>query len=216
MAVAPPPRAVSACRRTVEDSVVLDSLPRRCGVDVRSSWKILCACGGCAILMFTAGCGTKPAAATASAAASPSAGVSAYLTCLRQHGATVPTARPTARPSARPSGPRPSGGPGGGFAANPTMRKAMTACASLRPKGGFGRGFGGQVGAALTAFRTCMAAHGETVPTTRPSPRPTARPTGDARFLNGLDPTNPKVAAALKACASKIPAFPRPGASATP
>ncbi len=164
--------------------------------------------------MLTAGCGTKPAAASASASASasPSAGISAYLTCLRQHGANVPTVRPTARPSARPSGPRPSGG----FAANPEFRKAMTACASLRPKGGFGRGFGGQLGTALMAFRTCMAAHGETIPTTRPSPMPTARPTGDARFLNGLNPTDPKVGAALKACASKIPAFPRPGASASP
>jgi hypothetical protein len=45
---------------------------------------------------------------------------------------------------------------------------------------------------------------------------PTARPAGDARFLNGLNPTDPKVAAALKACASKLPAFPRPGAPASP
>ena len=120
---------------------MLARLLRRRGVDVRLSCKILCACGGCAILLFTSGCGTKPAAASASApaSASPGAGVSAYLTCLRQHGASVPTARPTARPSARPSGPRPSGGPGG-FAANPAFRKAMTACASLRPKGGFGAG----------------------------------------------------------------------------
>lgn len=66
------------------------------------------------------------------------------------------------------------------------------------------------------AFRSCMSAHGEPVPATRPSPRPTARPGGDAHFLNGLNPSNPKVAAALKACAAKIPAFPRPGGSAGP
>ena len=191
---------------------MLDRLLRRPLAHVRNPGKILIACGGCAVLLLTAGCGAKPAAAaaSASASASPSAGMTAYLACLRQHGANVPTARPTARPSARPSG------GAGGFAANPQVRKAMTACASLRPKGGFGRGRGGQFGAALMAFRTCMSAHGEPVPATRPSPRPTARPTGDARFLNGLDPTNPKVAAALKACAAKIPALPRPGASATP
>jgi hypothetical protein len=194
----------------VEDSVVLDRLLRRPLAHARIPGKILIACGGCAVLLLTAGCGTKPAAASASASASPSGGVSAYLACLRQHGANVPSARPTARPSARPSG------GAGGFAANPQFRQAMTACASLRPKGGFGRGRGGQLGAALMAFRTCMSAHGEPVPATRPSPMPTARPAGDARFLNGLDPTNPKVAAALKACASKLPAFPRPGASATP
>ena len=215
MAAAPPALRGAGLPEPVEDSVVLARLLRRCGVDVRLSGRILCACGGCAILLLTAGCGTKPAAASASASASPSAGISAYLTCLRQHGANVPTARPTARPSARPSGPRPSGGPGA-FAANPAFSKAMTACASLRPKRGFGRGPGGQFGAALMAFRTCMAAHGETIPATRPSPMPTARPAGDARFLNGLNPTDPKVAAALKACASKIPAFPRPGASASP
>jgi hypothetical protein len=187
-------------------------LLRRPLAHARIPGKILIACGGCAVLLLTAGCGTKPAAAaaSASASASPSGGVSAYLACLRQHGANVPSARPTARPSARPSG------GAGGFAANPQFRQAMTACASLRPKGGFGRGRGGQLGAALMAFRTCMSAHGEPVPATRPSPMPTARPAGDARFLNGLDPTNPKVAAALKACASKLPAFPRLGASATP
>jgi hypothetical protein len=200
---------VPACRRTLEDSVVLDRLLCRPLAHARIPGKILIACGACALLLLTAGCGAKPAAASASASASPS-GASAYLACLRQHGANVPTARPTARPSARPSG------GAGGFAANSQFRKAMTACASLRPKGGFGRGPGGQFGAALMAFRTCMSAHGEPVPSTRPSPQPTARPTGAARFLNGLDPSNPKVAAALKACAAKIPAFPRPGVSATP
>ena len=189
---------------------MLDRLLRRPLAHARIPGQILIACGGCAVLLLTAGCGTKSAAASASASASPKGGASAYLACLRQHGASVPTARPTARPSARPSG------GAGGFAASPQFRQAMTACASLRPKGGFGRGPGGQFGTALMAFRTCMSAHGEPVPATRPSPRPTARPTGDARFLNGLDPSNPKVAAALKACAAKIAAFPRPGSSASP
>jgi hypothetical protein len=96
------------------------------------------------------------------------------------------------------------------------MLKARQACASLRPAGGFGFG-GGRFGTAFQAFRTCMAAHGETIPTTRPSPPPTSPPASGApradRFLNGLNPNNPKVASALKACQSKLPTFPGPSGS---
>ena len=89
------------------------------------------------------------------------------------------------------------------------MQKARQACASLRPKGGFGGfGGGGRFATALQAFRSCMASHGETIPTTRPTAPPTSEPSpGTDRFLNGLNPDNPKVAAALKACQSKLPTF---------
>jgi hypothetical protein len=96
------------------------------------------------------------------------------------------------------------------------MMKARQACASLRPKGGFG-GRGG-FGPALQAFRTCMSDHGEAIPATRPTARPAPEPSASPRadrFLNGLNPGNPKVAAAVKACASKLPAFPRPSPSPT-
>jgi hypothetical protein len=156
--------------------------------------------GGCALVaLLTSGCGGAAAApAAASASANPSPGASAYLTCLRQHGVNVPATRPSARPSARPSG---------GFTANPAMQKARQACASLRPAGGFG---GGQFTAAFQAFRSCMAAHGETIPTTRPTAPPTTPPSpGADRFLGGLNASAPKVAAAVKACQSKLPRFPR-------
>jgi hypothetical protein len=109
---------------------------------------------GCAALLLIAGCGpAKSAAATApSSASSAGSSISAYLTCLRQHGVDVPTARPTVRPTARPTG-----GFGAGSA---TMQKARQACASLRPAGGFGFG-GGGFAAAFQAFRTCMASHGD-------------------------------------------------------
>jgi hypothetical protein len=109
---------------------------------------------------------------------------------------------------------RPSGGPGAGYSAFAAARQA---CAALRPSGGFRRGFGGggQFGAAIQAFRSCMAAHGEAVPAARPTARPTAQPSpGNNRFLNGLNASDPEVAAALKACQSKLPAFGRPPASA--
>jgi hypothetical protein len=164
--------------------------------------------GGALVAALASGCGTSATpTAAATAAASPSPNASAYLTCLRQHGVTVPTVRPSARPTARPTSfPSPSS----------AMVKARQACASLRPKGGFG-GFG-RGGAAFMAFRTCMADHGETIPATRPTapptPEPSASPRAD-RFLNGLNPAKPKVAAAVKACASKLPALPRPSPSAT-
>jgi hypothetical protein len=167
---------------------------------------------GCAlVVLLAAGCGgatAAPAASSATAKATP--GMSAYLTCLRQHGVNVPTTRPTARPTARPSGGFPS--------PNPSMQAARQACASLRPKGGFGGfgGGGGQFAAAFQAFRSCMAAQGEPIPTTRPTAPPTPAPSpGADRFLNGLNPSTPKVAAALKACQSKLPKFPTPSPSAS-
>jgi hypothetical protein len=159
---------------------------------------------GALVTIAASGCGTS-ATPTAAATAAPSAstGAGAYLACLEQHGVTVPTARPTARPTAFPS-------------ASAAMMKARQACASLRPKGGFG-GRGG-FGAAFQAFRTCMADHGETIPATRPTARPTPEPSASPRadrFLNGLNPSNPKVAAAVKACQSELPAFPGPAPSPT-
>jgi hypothetical protein len=163
--------------------------------------------GGCTLVALVAsGCGTAADPAAASGSASPSPNANSYLTCLRQHGASIPTARPTVRPTARPTA-FPSGGFGAG---NPTMQKARQACASLRPAGGFGRFGGGHGGfaTAFQAFRSCMASHGETIPTTRPTAPPTPAPSpGTDRFLNGLNPSNPKVAAALKACQSKLPTF---------
>lgn len=179
------------------------SRPRRALVPVAA---------GCAALLLIAGCGPAKSAAATAPSSSGSAGSSmtAYLTCLRQHDVNVPTARPTVRPTARPTG---------GFGAgSTTMQKARQACASLRPAGGFG--FGGRFAAAFQVFRTCMASHGVTIPATRPTapPSPPASPPASGapragRFLNGLDPNDPKVAAALKACQSKLPTFPRPAAS---
>ena len=175
-------------------------VPRSCR-HMSTLRSVLGAVGGCALVAAVAsGCGTAAAPAAASSSASPSPNFNTYLTCLRQHGASIPTTRPTARPTAFPSG---------GFGAgNPAMQKARQACASLRPKDGFGGFGGGRFAAAFQAFRSCMASHGETIPTTRPTAPPSPAPSpGTDRFLNGLNPSNPKVAAALKACQSKLPSF---------
>ena len=173
---------------------------------------VLAACGGSN--------GTAPAAAAASTptAAASTSGNAAYLNCLRQNGANIPTAFPSRnRPTNRPSGVRPSGGVGGGGGGffgqsqSPQMQAAIQACAAIRPTNGFGGFGGGRGGTQLVAFRNCMTQQGVTVPTTRPTAFPTATSSADraARYLGGLNPSDPKVAAALKVCS---PLLPTPGA----
>jgi hypothetical protein len=169
---------------------------------------LLAACGGSG--------GTSPAAAAASPSASASGGsASAYRDCLAQHGVAFPSRSPgEGRSFGTPGGGGFGGGGGGGFggggggfSVSPQTRAALQACASLRPNGGFG-GFGGRGGTALVAFRNCMSQQGVAIPTTRPTAPPTARPTanpGAARFLGGLDPSDPKVAAALRVCSPLLP-----------
>lgn len=168
---------------------------------------LLAACGG------GSSSGSTPVAAAASASSTAGAGGNAaYRTCLSQHGVTLP--------SRSPGQGRPTGGAGGGgfggFSVSPQMQAAMQACASLRPTGGAFPG--GRGGTALTAFRNCMNQQGVAIPTTRPTARPTARPTvsptdGSRFYLGGLDPNDPKVAAALRVCS---PLLPSRGASARP
>jgi hypothetical protein len=115
-----------------------------------------------------------------------------------------------------------SGGGGTGSSNNSKLQQAMQACASLRPSfgsggggfGGGGSGGGGAFGQAIQAFRSCMSSHGETIPATRPTSPPAAGSSPADRFLNGLNPGNPKVAAALKACESKLPSFTGGGGAA--
>jgi hypothetical protein len=166
---------------------------------------------------LAAGCGASngggPAAATSGASGGAVGGFQAYVDCLRQHGVNiaVPSGRPSGfRPSERPSGVRPSGerpsrGPGGGgfpgfFGGGPpsgvdqaTWDAAQQACASVRPSFGGGRNNG-----AITAYRNCLSDHGVTF-------------SAGPEQLNTADP---KVAAALAACAPLRPSVrPSPAAS---
>jgi hypothetical protein len=167
----------------------------------RAAWTV--ALAGVATVVI-AGCGA--ASGSTPTSGTSAAGLSAYRSCLKQHGVNV-----SALPSARPGGFGgfgPSSSPGTGTSS--TFQKARQACASLRPSFGSGGGFpGGFSGfaSAIKAFRSCMSAHGEPVPTTRPTSPPAAGSDPADRFLNGLNPDNSKVAAALKACDSKLPSF---------
>jgi hypothetical protein len=161
------------------------------------------ALAGLAAAGLLAACGGHATANSPATAAS--GGFQAYADCLRQHGVAVevPTARPsgtrpTDRPTARPSGVRPSGR-GGGFpgfgGAAPsgvdpsTWDAAQQACASLRPSLGGGNGGRGGNNGAITAYRNCLRDHGVTAST-------------GPEALNTADP---KVAAAMQACAPLRP-----------
>ena len=125
----------------------------------------------------------------------------AYVACLQQHGVkiTVPTGRPSGvRPSDRPSGVRPSGARGGGgfpgLGNQPpsgvdqkTWDAAQQACAGLRPSFGGGRGANNS---AVNAYRNCLREHGVTA---------------SAGGFNQMSTADPKVAAAMQACAPLRP-----------
>lgn len=179
---------------------------------------LVSAAAGIAAVGLIAGCSSGSGSSATAAAATSGAGNaanSAYVSCLSQHGVKLPSGAALGGRRSRPAGsgftPGAGGGGGGGYggfaSANPTMSAAMQACSSLRPTGaaGFGGGGFGAGSTRLTAFRNCMTQQGEAVPTTRATAAPTARPTGDARYLNGLNPADPKVAAALKVCQALIP-----------
>jgi hypothetical protein len=154
--------------------------------------------------------------------------LAAYVECLRANGVTLPSRSPGAFPSrsgfpgrspgafgSRTPRPRPSGSPrasgfggggfggGFGFGSQPpagvdqaTWDKARQACAAKLSTAG--PGGGGVDRSALAAYRSCLADHGIT-------------------FTPGqtLSTADPKVAAALRACAPLRPT-PRPTPSPTP
>lgn len=179
-----------------------------------------------AVLGLAAACGSADDPADQADSGNQPNGFSAYAACLKEQGITLPegfgqgqdqgrpSGMPTARPSGFPSGrptARPSGQPGGGFGGPgggmrapegvdaEKWQQAQQACASVRPSGGPGGGFGGNRGdnGANAAYRNCLAERG-------------------VEFTPGqqLATTDPKVAAAMQACAVLRPtAAPSPAAS---
>jgi len=117
------------------------------------------------------------------------ASFAAYRSCLASHGVKLPS-----------GGFGAAGGAGAGAAGfrrlqTPAARKAATACASLRPTGGFGGGrFANNP--AFTKYRTCLQQHGVT-----------AGGGGAGGFGGaGANRTSPAFQKATAACASLRPA----------
>jgi hypothetical protein len=146
---------------------------------------------GCCVLAATAACGssgTTGAASDPTASSTASASRTAYVTCLREHGAVLPTAQASPGTAKQNQ--------------DPASATARADCASLKPAG---RANGNHKNAAVEAFDACMKAHGETIPTQQPDPTASPKPTGVERYLHGLNPDSAAVAAALKACESDLP-----------
>ena len=152
-----------------------------------------------------------------------SAAFAKYTACLAKAGIKFPSfgggggfggQRPSGAPATGSTTPRPRPT----FSLSPAQQKAFTACASLRPKfSGFGGGQGGQGGGfnrpgganggsttngstsggtatlpktgTSAAYLKCLNAHG--------------LPLTSSSQIAGLDNQNPKIIAALKACAGK-------------
>ncbi len=169
--------------------------------------------------MVLSACGGAAASGSSTSTTKPSgkASEAAYVSCLKQHGVTLPNfnrgsggppaggTRPTFTPG---SGSFPGGaaGAGGGFFQNnPKFQKAATACKSLRPSGGFGGGFGRAGGAggfnstAFAAYRNCLKLHGVTLPT------PGAKPPVGSTPSTTFNQSSSAFQAATQACAALRP-----------
>ncbi len=114
-----------------------------------------------AATLMLAGCGGSASTAGAASTATASAGLSAFQTCLKQHGVTIrpgqfsPRPRASFSPSAFPTRsprPRPS------FSGRDSA--AFKACAKYAPAG-LGGGFGRVISSsALAAFKSCLSQNG--------------------------------------------------------
>jgi hypothetical protein len=159
-----------------------------------------------------AGCGSSTSSSSASASSpTQSAGLSAFQTCLKQHGVKV-TIRPhasfsprafpsgTAFPTAFPSGFR-SGFPGASTGANSA---AFKACEKYAPAG-VRFGGGGISASAIAAFKSCMSQNGIKVTSTT------------FASLAKLARSSKKAAAAFNTCRVLLEqGFARPSPTPTP
>ena len=114
---------------------------------------VLAGCGG-------SGNAAGTSAAGASASATASAGLSAFETCLKQHGVTVMPGHFGAGPHASSPGAFPAGSPRPRASFAGRNAAAFKACAKYAPSG-FGGGFNRVISSsALAAFKSCLSANG--------------------------------------------------------
>jgi hypothetical protein len=192
--------------------------------------------------LLLVGCGDSASGTSASGATTTTA-KDTFRSCLSRHGVDLPAfgqrgQRPGGGTSPGPAdagGSTPDAAAAGGSApdvaagrtggggqfsrrlpdgVDPTQfRRAMDACRSLRPAGGFGAGRGRRFDAgAFAAYRSCMQDHGVTLPTggfgrggggRSPSGPTTSLP---ATPPTTIDRTSPVFRAADQACAALRPA----------
>jgi hypothetical protein len=160
-------------------------------------------------VLALAGCGgsshsasAAPKSTTPTTAANGAGRFTALRTCLQQHDINLPPRTPRSTtpgetfPRRNGGGGFFGGGGGGNFQPPPGVsqtdfQNALKACGA-----GNGGGFGGN-SSAFQAYRSCLSDHGVTLPTpgtTGSTPPPS------------IDRNDPKVQAAMKACAPLLPA----------
>jgi hypothetical protein len=190
----------------------IGNAPRRAGVALA----VLATC--CAV----AACGSSSAATTktSTSAANTSSTTrgrfdsTAFRTCLKQHGVTLPNRRPGSAP---PGGGPPAGGGffggggggggGGGQFANPKFRAAIQACGGGNFRGRGGR-FRGRIShTAINNFVACVRTHGY-------PQMPSPNFSGKGSVFPSNIRTNSKFQSASKACASEL-VPPRSGGTST-
>jgi hypothetical protein len=162
-----------------------------------------------AAALMLAGCGgsgstaSTSAAAAASASGTAPAGLSAFRTCLKQHGVKITPGQFSARPRGsfspgafRSGSPR----PGASFAGRNSA--AFKACAKYAPAG-FGTGANRVISSsALAAFKSCLTANGVKVTGSTAS-----------AILSELRDSTGKTATAVRTCRVLLqPAAPTPSA----
>jgi hypothetical protein len=134
--------------RLVRGALIRGALPALAGA------LVLAGCGG-------GGSTASTSAARTSASSTASAGLSAFETCLKQHGVTIKPGQFGARPRASFSpGAVPTGSPRPRASFAGRNSAAFKACAKYAPSG-FGRGFNRVISSsALAAFKSCLSANG--------------------------------------------------------
>jgi hypothetical protein len=183
--------------------------------------RVACSAGTFALVVLLGACGASKPAATASETPTSAAADSttspgnaantAYRDCLSQHGVTLPNFRqggqggtdPTP-PDSTPADSTPPdstrrgsfpGGPNGSV--DPATQAALQACASLRPQGGNGNGFGNRAAdsQAFQAYYSCLKDNGVDVPDTTATSGPPP----------SIDRSSPAFAAANAKCEVLLP-----------
>jgi hypothetical protein len=167
-----------------------------------------------AAVLALAGCGgsshsasASPTSTTPTTAANGAGRFAALRTCLQQHGITLPQRTPRSTTPGE-TFPRRNGGGGGGGGfgfggggggfLNPPPGVSQTDFQNALKACGAGNGGGGFNSSALAAYRSCLSDHGVKLPaqgSTSGSTSPTT-----------INRNDPKVVAAMKACAPLLPA----------
>jgi hypothetical protein len=130
-----------------------------------------------------------------------------FAGCMREHGVDMPDPEPG------PGGLGLSGG-GGALLNDPDFQTAFEACRTMLPNGGEPPKLSPEQLEQYRAFAGCMREHGVDVPDPDPDGTLRLRPGPGGRF-GGINPSDPKVQAALTACRDKLTGL-FPGRTATP